>query len=208
MDHRLRRPPDRRRPPTLEVTDTGQIVVDATMRSVSHPDVYAVGDAAFAMGPGDKPLRMSCASGTPMAWQAADAIAARLTGGKLPNVPLRYFNQCISLGRKDGMIQYVTADDRAVRAALTGRLAARLQGARLQGRGLGRRQPDARDADPAPPRRAGAGHGGLGRQGAGLVHAAKRAPSMRGRPLRCRSRRRRSPGGGPRPGAPRRRRRR
>ncbi|MER7793781.1 FAD-dependent oxidoreductase [Streptomyces sp. NPDC097640] len=109
---------------TLEVTGTGQIVVDGTMRSVSHPDVYAIGDAAMAMGPGDKPLRMSCASGTPTAWQAADAIAARLTGGKLPNVSPRYFNQCISLGRKEGLIQYVTADDRAVRSALTGRFAA------------------------------------------------------------------------------------
>ncbi|MET9684180.1 NAD(P)/FAD-dependent oxidoreductase [Streptomyces coeruleorubidus] len=109
---------------TLDVTDTGHILVDGTMRSVSHPDVYAIGDAALAMGPGDKPLRMSCASGTPMAWQAADAIAARLTGGKLPNAPIRYFNQCISLGRREGLIQYVTADDRAVPAALTGRLAA------------------------------------------------------------------------------------
>ncbi|SDO05791.1 NADH dehydrogenase, FAD-containing subunit [Streptomyces sp. cf386] len=109
---------------TLDVTDTGQIVVDGTMRSVSHPDVYAIGDAALAMGAGDKPLRMSCASGGFTAWQAAEAITARLTGGKLPNVPLRYFNQCISLGRKEGLIQYVTADDRAVRAALTGRLAA------------------------------------------------------------------------------------
>ena len=108
----------------LEVTGTGQIVVDATMRSVSHPDVYAIGDAAMAMGPGDKPLRMSCATGTPMAWQGADALAARLTGGKLPKTPLRYFNQCISLGRKEGLIQYVTADDRSVRAALTGRFAA------------------------------------------------------------------------------------
>ncbi|MGW7084863.1 NAD(P)/FAD-dependent oxidoreductase [Streptomyces sp. NPDC054871] len=108
----------------LEVTDSGQIVVDRTMRSVSHPDVYAVGDAAMAIGPGDKPLRMSCATGTPMAWQAADAIAARLTGGKIPKTPIRYFNQCISLGRKNGLIQYVTADDRSVNAALTGRLAA------------------------------------------------------------------------------------
>ncbi|MFD2348595.1 FAD-dependent oxidoreductase [Nonomuraea ferruginea] len=108
----------------LKVTGTGQIVVDGMMRSVSHPDVYAVGDAALAMGAGDKPLRMSCASGGPMAWQAADAIAAGLTGGKLPNAPLRYFNQCISLGRKEGLIQYVTADDRARRAALTGRIAA------------------------------------------------------------------------------------
>ncbi|OMI88580.1 oxidoreductase [Streptomyces sp. M1013] len=109
---------------TLEVTDTGRIVVDATMRSVSHPDVYAVGDAALAAGPGGKPLRMSCASGVPTAWQAADAIAARLTGGKLPSMTPRYFNQCVSLGRGQGLIQYVTADDRAVRAALTGRLAA------------------------------------------------------------------------------------
>ncbi|MGP2439389.1 NAD(P)/FAD-dependent oxidoreductase [Streptomyces sp. JW3] len=108
----------------LEVTGTGQIVVDPTMRSVSHPDVYAVGDAALAMGPGDQPLRMSCASGGPTAWQAADAIAARLTGGKLPNLPIRYFNQCVSLGRREGLIQYVTADDRSVGAALTGRLAA------------------------------------------------------------------------------------
>ncbi|MER6238539.1 FAD-dependent oxidoreductase [Streptomyces clavifer] len=109
---------------TLEVTGTGQIVVDGTMRSVSHPDVYAIGDAAMAMGPGNKPLRMSCATGIPAAWQAADSLAARLTGGKLPDAPLRYFNQCISLGRKEGLIQYVTADDRAVRAALTGRFAA------------------------------------------------------------------------------------
>ncbi len=109
---------------TLETGETGQIVVDATMRSVSHPDVYAIGDAALVAGPGDKPLRMSCASGVPTAWQAADAIAARLTDTKLPTISARYFNQCISLGRKEGLIQYVTADDRAVNAALTGRLAA------------------------------------------------------------------------------------
>ena len=110
---------------TLQVAETGQIIVDATMRSVSHPDVYAIGDAGLAAGPGGKPLRMSCASGTPMAWQAADAIAARLTGRSIPRAPLRYFNQCISLGRRDGIIQFVTADDRAKPSLLTGKLAAR-----------------------------------------------------------------------------------
>ncbi|MGW6197645.1 NAD(P)/FAD-dependent oxidoreductase [Kribbella sp. NPDC055110] len=109
---------------SLEVSDTGRIAVDGTMRSVSHQDVYAVGDAAYAMGSKNKPLRMSCASGQPMAWQAADSIAARLTGGKLPHAPLAYFNQCISLGRKDGLIQYVTSDDRAVNATLRGHVAA------------------------------------------------------------------------------------
>ncbi|MET7988467.1 FAD-dependent oxidoreductase [Streptomyces sp. NPDC005281] len=109
---------------TLETTQHGRIVVDSTMRSVSHPDVYAVGDAALAIGPQGKPLRMSCASGVPMAWQAADAIAARLAGTKVPQVSIRYFQQCVSLGRNEGLIQFVTADDRAVDRALTGRTAA------------------------------------------------------------------------------------
>ncbi|MEU6759876.1 FAD-dependent oxidoreductase [Streptomyces sp. NPDC046685] len=110
---------------TLERAEHGRIAVDSTMRSLSHPDVYAVGDAAMAIGPGGKPLRMSCASGVPMAWQAADAIAARLTGAEVPRVPIRYVQQCISLGRREGLIQFVTADDRAVDRALTGRIAAR-----------------------------------------------------------------------------------
>ncbi|WP_405636052.1 FAD-dependent oxidoreductase [Streptomyces sp. NBC_01178] len=108
----------------LETAEDGQITVDATMRSTSHPDVYAIGDAARAAGPGGAPLRMSCASGIPTAWQAADAIAARLTGAKLPTTVPRYFNQCVSLGHKEGLIQYVTADDRSVNATLTGRPAA------------------------------------------------------------------------------------
>ncbi|MGC4926407.1 NAD(P)/FAD-dependent oxidoreductase [Streptomyces sp. DT117] len=108
----------------LKTDTTGRIEVDRTMRSLSHPDVYAIGDAALVMGPGGKPLRMSCASGVPTAWQAADSIASRLTGTKPTTVPLRYFNQCISLGRKDGLIQYVTADDQARPAALTGKTAA------------------------------------------------------------------------------------
>ncbi|MFJ8761718.1 NAD(P)/FAD-dependent oxidoreductase [Streptomyces cyaneofuscatus] len=108
----------------LKTDTTGRIEVDSTMRSLSHPDVYAIGDAALVMGPGGKPLRMSCASGVPTAWQAADSIASRLTGTKPTTVPLRYFNQCISLGRKDGLIQYVTADDQARPAALTGKTAA------------------------------------------------------------------------------------
>ncbi|MFD8107563.1 NAD(P)/FAD-dependent oxidoreductase [Streptomyces microflavus] len=108
----------------LKTDTTGRIEVDGTMRSLSHPDVYAIGDAALVMGPGDKPLRMSCASGVPTAWQAADSIASRLTGTKPTTVPLRYFNQCISLGRREGLIQYVTADDHARPAALTGRTAA------------------------------------------------------------------------------------
>ncbi|MEU1666555.1 FAD-dependent oxidoreductase [Streptomyces sparsogenes] len=112
---------------TLEVSDTGRIVVDDTMRSVSHPDVYAVGDAAFAQGAGDKPLRMGCATANPMAWLAADALAARLTGRKIPRTTIGYAAQCISLGRRDAIVQRVTSDDRPTSTVLTGRTAARVK---------------------------------------------------------------------------------
>ncbi|MEV4142761.1 FAD-dependent oxidoreductase [Amycolatopsis sp. NPDC049691] len=112
---------------TLSVSETGQIVVDETMRSVSHPDVYAVGDAALAPGANGAPLRMSCASGVPTAHQAADAIAARLTGRGLPQNKIGYTAQCISLGRRDAIVQWVTPDDRPKPSALTGRTAARLK---------------------------------------------------------------------------------
>ena len=112
---------------TLTVSGTGRIVVDGTMRSVSHPDVYAIGDAAIAAGAGGRPLRMSCASGIPMAWAAADALAARLTGRSVPESTIGYTVQCISLGRRDGIIQRVTPDDRATSTAVTGRTAARIK---------------------------------------------------------------------------------
>ncbi|WP_338495287.1 FAD-dependent oxidoreductase [Streptomyces sp. SJL17-4] len=112
---------------TLEVSDTGRIVVDATMRSVSHPDVYAVGDAAYAEGPGGRPLRMSCATASPMAWQAADALAARLTGRKVPENAIGYAAQCISLGRRDAIFQKVTHDDEVTSTVVTGRAGARIK---------------------------------------------------------------------------------
>lgn len=112
---------------TLEVSDTGRIVVDATMRSLSHPDVYAVGDAALADGAGGGPLRMSCATATPMAWQAADALAARLTGRRVPETTIGYATQCISLGRRDGILQRVTRDDQPTSTVIAGRTGARLK---------------------------------------------------------------------------------
>ncbi|GHE75564.1 oxidoreductase [Amycolatopsis deserti] len=112
---------------TLRVSATGQIVVDETMRSVSHPDVYAVGDAALAPGGNGAPLRMSCASGVPSAHLAADVIAARLTGREIPENKIGYTAQCISLGRRDAVIQWVTPDDQPKPSAVTGRMGARLK---------------------------------------------------------------------------------
>ncbi|MFF3646518.1 NAD(P)/FAD-dependent oxidoreductase [Streptomyces sp. NPDC002564] len=112
---------------TLEVSATGQILVDATLRSLSHPDVYAVGDAALAPGAGGGPLRMGCATATPMAWHAADVLAARLAGRKVPRTTIGYAAQCVSLGRRDAIVQRVTQEDEVTPTVLTGRAGARVK---------------------------------------------------------------------------------
>lgn len=102
----------------------GRMEVDATLRSVSHPDVYAVGDAAAAHRPGGQELRMACATAMPVAQHAVRAIAARLDGREPRPLRYRFVVRCISLGRRDGLIQLVHADDSPREAVLTGRAAA------------------------------------------------------------------------------------
>ncbi|WP_225805437.1 NAD(P)/FAD-dependent oxidoreductase [Streptomyces sp. NK15101] len=108
----------------LQVTDDGRIVVDRTMRSVSHPNVYAVGDSAHALGDNGLPLPMSCASAGYTGRQATAAIVARLTGGKVKQTGLEYVGNHISLGRRDGILQMVDHSARAKPKYLGGRKAA------------------------------------------------------------------------------------
>ncbi|NEC02926.1 NAD(P)/FAD-dependent oxidoreductase [Streptomyces anulatus] len=121
----------------LEVARTGQIVVDRTMRSVSHPDVYAAGDCAYAIGENGRPLPMSCASAGLTNMQATAAIIARLTGREVPATGLKYFGNHISLGRRDAIFQMVDGDVRSKAWYLGGRTAARLKAGVLKGAGWG-----------------------------------------------------------------------
>ncbi|MEU3066262.1 FAD-dependent oxidoreductase [Streptomyces sp. NPDC007027] len=111
----------------LEVAATGQIIVDGSMRSISHPDVYAAGDCAYAIGKNGRPLPMSCASAGLTNMQATSAIIARLTGGDVPATGLKYFGNHISLGRRDAIFQMVGDDVRSKPWYLGGRTAARLK---------------------------------------------------------------------------------
>ncbi|WP_318212600.1 NAD(P)/FAD-dependent oxidoreductase [Streptomyces sp. SJL17-1] len=119
----------------LEVTGTGGIVVDRTMRSVSHPSIYAAGDAVHAIGDNGRPLPMSCASAGFTTMQATAAIIARLTGGEVPTVGLKYHGNHISLGRRDAIFQMVDGDVRSKAWYLGGRTAARLKAGVLSGAG-------------------------------------------------------------------------
>ncbi|MEU8140089.1 NAD(P)/FAD-dependent oxidoreductase [Streptodolium elevatio] len=111
----------------LEVTGDGRIVVDRTMRSVSHPEVYAVGDSVHAVGDNGLPLPMSCASAGYTGRQAVEAIVGRLTSRKVANVKLEYPGNHISLGRRDAILQMVDDQALAKPKHMGGRKAARIK---------------------------------------------------------------------------------
>ncbi|MET7999753.1 NAD(P)/FAD-dependent oxidoreductase [Nonomuraea glycinis] len=111
----------------LEVTENGQIVVDRTMRSVSHPNVYAAGDSAYAIGDNGRPLPMSCASAGFTGGQAIRAIVGHLTGRKIAKGKLDYPGNHISLGRWDAILQMVDDEGQAKPKYMGGRKAARIK---------------------------------------------------------------------------------
>ncbi len=102
----------------------GSVITDATLRSVSHPEIYAVGDAAAVRQPFGR-LHGTCQSGMPTAAYVADAIARGLRGRKVRPFRFGYVHQPVSLGRRDAVIQFTNADDTPKRWYLTGRAAVR-----------------------------------------------------------------------------------
>jgi NADH:ubiquinone reductase (H+-translocating) len=108
----------------IATSPDGRVLVDATHRSISHPDIYAVGDSALGHTPRGDVLRMACATGLPTGQYVADAVAARVAGREPAPLHFRYYIQCVSLGRRDGLIQLVDADDHPRNVILTGRAAA------------------------------------------------------------------------------------
>ncbi|MFD5617577.1 NAD(P)/FAD-dependent oxidoreductase [Streptomyces yangpuensis] len=110
----------------LRVDERGRALVDTAMRSLSHPDVFVVGDAARVTVPGTGELRMACATAMPTGAHAAEAIDALAHGREPKPLRFRYLAQSISLGRHDGVIQPVRTDDSAHRLVITGRPAARI----------------------------------------------------------------------------------
>jgi NADH dehydrogenase FAD-containing subunit len=110
----------------LAVNDAGQTVVDERLRSRSHPNVYAVGDAACADFDAGSPIRMGCKYAMPMAVHAAENLARELRGES--GRPFRFGDSgfCISLGRKHGLVQLNHRDGTA-KQVITGKWAVRIK---------------------------------------------------------------------------------
>jgi NADH:ubiquinone reductase (H+-translocating) len=107
----------------MKVDGRGRVITDATLRSLSDPDVYAIGDAAAVPGPWGAALAMGCRTGGFTGPWAADVVVARLRG--LPARPFRfrYFHECLSLGRRHAVIQFLDRDGLPTDRTLRGRAA-------------------------------------------------------------------------------------
>ncbi|WP_329031037.1 NAD(P)/FAD-dependent oxidoreductase [Streptomyces sp. NBC_01423] len=108
----------------FEVDGRGRVVTDRALRSDSHPEVYAIGDAA-AISQGYGVMHGTCQGGMPTGVHAALSIV-RVLGGKAPK-PFRfgYYHTPVSLGRGDAVVQFTRPDDSPRRICLVGKAAVR-----------------------------------------------------------------------------------
>ena len=106
----------------LQVDDRGRIVTDEYLRSLSHPNVYAIGDAA-AIRQSYGFMHGTCQSGIPTSLHAASSLVRELNGKQPKPFRFGYVHQPVSLGRHDAVIQFTHPDDTPGRFYLAGRLA-------------------------------------------------------------------------------------
>ncbi len=108
----------------LRVNARGQILTDRTLRSLSHRDVYAAGDAAMPAEAPGAPARMSVAVALMMGAHAADCLAAELRGRTPTAFGMSYIAAGITLGRRNGLVQFLNpSSDTPTDTIVTGRVA-------------------------------------------------------------------------------------
>ena len=119
------RAPELARQSGIETDELGRVAVDRSLCAVGRPQIVAAGDSAatppFVAGAS---LRMCCQVAAPTAAHAADVVAAQVKGREPRELHFGYVHQPISLGRRDGLIQFVDRADRPKNSVLTGRRAA------------------------------------------------------------------------------------
>lgn len=95
----------------LAVDRSGRILVDPVLRSTSHPNILGAGDAAVATFANSQAIRMGCVSAMPLGAHAGENVRRLIRGEELKPFDFGFQIRCISLGRKDGLVQFVETDD-------------------------------------------------------------------------------------------------
>ncbi|UTH75375.1 NAD(P)/FAD-dependent oxidoreductase [Chromobacterium sp. IIBBL 290-4] len=102
----------------------GQALTAPDLSLPQWPEIVALGDNAAMATPDGGPCRMSCATALPAAIGAANTLRARMTGQAAAAFHFQYVFRCVSLGRGDGLIQFVDSRDAPTRQIWTGAKAA------------------------------------------------------------------------------------
>ncbi|MBV7334897.1 FAD-dependent oxidoreductase [Chloroflexi bacterium TSY] len=87
----------------IQVNERNQIMVDSYLRSLSHPTLYAVGDAACPLEEPGVPIRMSLFTALVSGAQAADNIVATIRHKRLYPLSFVWYGQGIALGPHDAV---------------------------------------------------------------------------------------------------------
>ncbi|WEO78780.1 FAD-dependent oxidoreductase [Cryobacterium sp. SO2] len=116
--------PDLARRSGLAVDPIGRLLVDDELRAVEHPEIFGAGDAVRPPPSVAAHLRMGCAVAMPLGGHAADNVLAGLRGKPLTKLDIGFAAQCISIGRRRGIIQLLTKADQPRPIRLTGRAGA------------------------------------------------------------------------------------
>ncbi len=101
----------------LAVDRASRVLVDPALRAAGHPNIFAAGDAAVATVFPDShaadghAIRMGCVSALPLGAHAAGNVRRLLRGKEPAPFSFGFAIRCISLGRKDGLVQFVAPDD-------------------------------------------------------------------------------------------------
>ncbi|WP_256668200.1 NAD(P)/FAD-dependent oxidoreductase [Nocardia cyriacigeorgica] len=103
----------------LAVDELGRIITDPSLRSISHPNVYAIGDAA-AIEQGYGLMHGTCQSGMPTGVHAAVSLHRELKGKQPKSFRFGYYHTPVSVGRNDAVVQFTKPDGSPRHWYLTG----------------------------------------------------------------------------------------
>lgn len=108
----------------LATDPDGALRVDRTLTSTSAPEIVGAGDAARIVG---NPVRMSCQAACPQGMHAAETVLHLACRTEPKPVSPKFVSQCISLGRRSGLLQHTRFDDTPTSLTVTGKLGARFK---------------------------------------------------------------------------------
>jgi len=112
----------------VQVNAQNQMLVDPFLRSISHPNLYAVGDAASPMEEPGAPVRMSLFTAMVSGAQAAENLAALLHGQAQQPWSFAWYGQGIALGPHDAVGLAAYPSDQPWPFIVRGKWAVRIRG--------------------------------------------------------------------------------